>query len=254
MNEHDHRQWEDDIAAYALGALDESETARLELHLAGCQSCRADLRWLTPAVDVLPASVEQVEPPPALRGRIMDAVAGEPGRGSRQAGARARVDAGPRAESERGPSRAGSPTRWRRRIASLRPALAGAAAVVALVGGLAAGYALRGDEDAPTATTLPARVLAPGGGATASLVHHGASWTLDVRDMPAPRDGAVYQVWLRHDRRMVPSVLFVPSRDRRATVSLPPGVAKADEVLVTRERSGGSRAPTSEPMLAAETS
>ncbi|HYI98811.1 MAG TPA: anti-sigma factor [Thermoleophilaceae bacterium] len=249
MNEHDHRQWEDDIAAYALGALDESETARIELHLADCQSCRADLRWLAPAVDVLPASVEQLAPPPELRRRIVDAVAGEDGPMARPARDRA---------PSLGASRAGRRSRRSssRRIASLRPALAGAAAVVALAAGLAAGYALRGEDDAPTAatTTLPANVLAPGGTATASLLHHGDSWTLNVRDMPAPPGGAVYQVWLRHDRRMVPSVLFVPSRDRRATVALPARVAEADEVLVTREPRGGSRAPTSDPMLAAETS
>lgn len=243
MSEHDHRQWEDDIAAHALGALDESEQARLALHLADCQSCRADLRWVARAVDVLPASVEQLEPPPALRGRILDEVAGEP-----------KVA---RADGEKRTARPPSP-RERRRLwqaPSLRPALAGAAAVVALVAGLAAGYALRGDDGAATvATTTPARVLAPGSTATASLVHHGDSWTLDVRDMPAPPRGAVYQVWLRHDERMVPSILFVPSRDRRARVALPARVAKADEVLVTREPPGGSKAPTSGPMLAAEIS
>jgi RNA polymerase sigma-70 factor (ECF subfamily) len=238
--EHDHRQWEDDIAAYALGALDESETARLELHLAGCQPCRADLRWLAPAVDVLPASVEQVAPPPDLRGRIVAAVAGDRDH-----------------EGFLTPSRPQPSGRWSlRRLASPRLALAGAAAIVALVAGLAGGYALRGDDDGPSsaATTFPARVLAPGSTATASLLRSGDSWTLDVRDMPAPPDGAVYQVWLRHDRRMVPSVLFVPSRDRHARVVLPARVSQADEVLVTREPSGGSSAPTSGPMLAAETS
>lgn len=248
MSEHDHSRWEDDLAAYALGGLDGPETARLELHLAGCQRCRADLRWLAPAVDVLPASVEQIAPPPRLRGRIVDAIASE---------------SGPAPAGERGRStsaaRSGSPSQRRRswRVASLRPAaLAGAAAVVALVAGLAAGYALRDDDPAPASatTTLPARVIAPGSTATASLLRRGDSWTLDVRDMPAPPDGAVYQVWLRHDRRMLPSVLFVPSRDRHARVALPARVSEADEVLVTREPSGGSSAPTSGPMLAAETS
>lgn len=232
MSAHDRRQWEDDLAAYALGALDDVETARLESHLAECQSCRAELRWLAPAVDVLPASVEQLAPPPRLRARITNTVASE-------------RSAAPRlARSQR--------SFWQR--ASLRPALAGTAAVLALMAGLAAGYTLRGEDESPTTATLPAQVTAPGSQTTASLLHQGDSWTLDVRDMPAPSDGDVYQVWLRHDKRLVPSVLFVPSRDHRAKVALPPRVSDADEVLVTREPSGGSRAPTSSPMLAAEIS
>ena len=67
--------------------------------------------------------------------------------------------------------------------------------------------------------------------------------------MPPPRDGDVYQVWIRHGERIDPSVLFVPSRDARASVALPASMATADEMMVTREPSGGSSEPTSAPML-----
>ena len=45
----------DDLAAYALGALDEREAGAIEDHLDGCERCRERLRWLAPAVDLLPA-------------------------------------------------------------------------------------------------------------------------------------------------------------------------------------------------------
>ncbi len=57
----------DDLAAYALGALDPGEAAALERHLAGCPACSERLLWLRPAVDLVPASVRQVEPPASLR-------------------------------------------------------------------------------------------------------------------------------------------------------------------------------------------
>ena len=54
----------DDLAAYALGALTDREAVEIENHLAGCEACSERLRWLQPAVDLVPASVHQLEPPP----------------------------------------------------------------------------------------------------------------------------------------------------------------------------------------------
>jgi anti-sigma factor RsiW len=70
----EHREFSESLAAYALGALPEDESARIREHLAGCHECRAELEWLRAAVDTLPASVPQVEAPPELRSRVMDAV------------------------------------------------------------------------------------------------------------------------------------------------------------------------------------
>ena len=133
----------------------------------------------------------------------------------------------------------------------MRPAFSAAAAVVALAFGLAGGYALRGAGEPPsvTATTIPIEPAMPAIRADAALVRDGDRWTLDVSDMPPPRDGDVYQVWIRHGERIDPSVLFVPSRDARASVALPASMATADEMMVTREPSGGSSEPTSAPML-----
>ena len=61
--EHEHRG--DELAAYLLDALEPGEAAELERHLAGCEECRAELEWLRPAVQLLPESVERVEPSPS---------------------------------------------------------------------------------------------------------------------------------------------------------------------------------------------
>ena len=71
MNERDHQAYREDAGAYLLGALTDSERQVFERHLATCAECREDVEWLRPGADVLPRSVEPVEPPPSLRAALM---------------------------------------------------------------------------------------------------------------------------------------------------------------------------------------
>jgi anti-sigma-K factor RskA len=232
MSTVDHERWDDDLAAYALGALEADELSAFEAHLAGCAGCQTELRWLQPALDVLPASVQQLEPPPELRRRILGAIDGE--------------TATPHRARERRPAF--------RRLASLRPVASAAAVAVALLAGLAGGYAIRGDDADPGRTavaTTPISAAATGTPVRAELVRKGDSWTLEVDDLPDPGRGGVYQVWLAHDERIEPSVLFVPSHGAKADVALPRTVAGADQIMVTREPHGGSTEPTSKTLLQA---
>jgi hypothetical protein len=240
VSTHEHDPyWEDERAVYLLGALDEAESALFEAHLADCDRCRAELRWLQPAVDVLPAAVEQMEPPAGLRDRILGAVEAD-----------TLHPAVPRTELR--PARQRQPF-WSR--VARRPAFAGLATVVALAAGLAGGYALGGDSDGGSpetvATTVPIEATTPAIRATGDLVHHDDTWTLDVSDLPDLRPGDVYQVWMRSGKQLQPSVLFVPSGDGTAKIVLPEQTGAADEMLVTREPSGGSQEPTSAPLVSA---
>ena len=57
---------------------------------------------------------------------------------------------------------------------------------------------------------------------------------------------------MQRDGTLQPSSLFVPRRDRTADAAVPGPLDDADAVLVTREPRGGSRQPTSAPLLQAD--
>jgi len=62
-----------EVGAYALDALDESERAAFEQHLAGCRSCQRELAEFTETTARLGA-LSDVPPPAELRGRLLDEI------------------------------------------------------------------------------------------------------------------------------------------------------------------------------------
>lgn len=71
-----------DVAAYALGVLDDRDTALFEEHLAGCWSCAGELESLLPVVDLLSdvdpddlVTTERVTEDPHLLDRMLATVA-----------------------------------------------------------------------------------------------------------------------------------------------------------------------------------
>jgi anti-sigma-K factor RskA len=64
-------------ASFVLGALDEVEMAAVRDHLASCADPHAEVAELAGMLPVLDAGVRLVEPPPALKGRIMAAAAAD---------------------------------------------------------------------------------------------------------------------------------------------------------------------------------
>ena len=228
-----HERYRDDLAAYALGALEEPEAIELQGHLRDCEACRAQLRWLQTAVDLLPRSVEQLEPPARLRRRLAATVRAEARKGSR-AGV---VAAEPRRLREWGA------LLW-------RPATAVAAGVL-IVAGAAAGYLLHDPGESTSVVTArplpsaPARVAG-------TLERQDGSAILTMSHLPALPPNDVYETWVQRDGTLQPSSLFVPRRDRTADAAVPGPLDNADAVLVTREPRGGSQQPTSPPLLRAD--
>lgn len=221
MTAEDHNARQQELAAYALGALDPGEARAVEAHLADCERCRAELRWLEPAVDLLGESVEQVSPPASLRDELMAITKTEAGgaTGGRRRGWRA----------------------W-----ALRPVTALAVAAIAVAG--IAGYALRGgdgDEGGPQVATVPFRSAPAAMGAVAVLDRHGDSGTLRVSNMPAvEEEHGVYQVWIQHGDAVRASSAFRPDADGEATATIPAGLEGADAVMVTEEPERGRTKPT----------
>lgn len=224
MNERDHEERRDELAAYLLGALEPGEVAGLEQHLAGCEECRVELEWLRPAAQMLPESVQRLEPPAQLRAQIM-----------------AEVDA------NAGKKRPGVFFGFRARTLSLRPAV-GLAGLALLVAGVA-GYAIHDDSNGggSSATTVAAGHPP---GVTAKMVREGNSGTLRLANVHQLPSDKVLQAWVQRGKRIESAkTLFVPNRDGTATAVID-DMQGVNTVMVTAEPRGGSSYPTSKPIVA----
>lgn len=234
----DHQELRDSLAAYALGALPDDENAALESHLDDCAACRTELRWLEPAIDLLPASVEQRRPPARLKRELMAQVERE-------------------AAAEAAASGAGSRSSLVARVLGplgRRPAIALATVVLVLAGVATALIATQGSGGgaADPATTIQARNLGGNGelSATLAVTDPADGGTLRV-DAISPVDrGHVYQLWVERDGAYEPSGLFVPRADGSAEAAVTQSLDGADAVLMTEEPRGGSQQPTSEAFAA----
>lgn len=224
----EHERWQAELSAYVLGALDPAEAAECERHLAACDRCRAEARWLGPAVDRLPQGVPLLEPPAHLRERLMAEVRED---------ARAHSAARPR------PARG----RWLggAKPMAMRP-LAGLAAVL-LVCAAVAGYLIgNGGSGGEHATTI---VAGHPPGVTAAVVRRGDSATLNLANVHRLPPRRVLEAWVRRDGNVEPvRALFAPDRDGRAQTTIG-DMRGVETVMVTAEPAGGSDSPTSAPIV-----
>ena len=70
--------------------------------------------------------------------------------------------------------------------------------------------------------------------------------------MPKPVPGKVYEVWLKRSGKPQPTdALFTVSSAGTATVGVPGSLNGVKAVMVTAEPDGGSRVPTSAPVIVA---
>ncbi len=70
-----HEQFAEDLALYALNALEGEDRANLEKHLATCSACRLELEQLRGDGAMLALSTMGPKPPQRARQRLLDAVA-----------------------------------------------------------------------------------------------------------------------------------------------------------------------------------
>jgi hypothetical protein len=167
------RDWRGDLAALALGRLDDDARVALQAHLDGCAACRAELAELRAVAHALPladgervtaAATASTEPPADLAERVLDVLAYE------------------RSERRR---------RLRRRIGVVVGTAA--AAVAAGIGLLVVGASL--DSSSGESREIAFSVAPPQVEATAELqeADYGTEVTLAISGLD---DGEWYWLWL----------------------------------------------------------
>lgn len=72
------QHFNNDLPAYALGALDKEETLRIEEHLANCLACRSELQAFLQVTELLPLATNLHEPTAGLEQRILAQVMVQP--------------------------------------------------------------------------------------------------------------------------------------------------------------------------------
>jgi anti-sigma-K factor RskA len=240
--------------AYAAAALPPDERARFEAHLAECDDCAQEIRELLETTTLLGVAAATAAPP-QLRERVMAEVAR-----TRQLPPLVPplVPTRPAAGPSRRPARREGRARWERRIR--RWALTTAACLAVVVIGLGA-FAFQLYREAEQSRQLANRVAAvltapdvrsvtaTSDGSTATVVvsRQRSEMVFLARGLPGAPGRHEYQLWMIGPSGPRSAGLLGPSG--RVPPLILRGPADANALGVTVEPTGGSRRPTTDPVL-----
>lgn len=258
QQQRDHREYEEAIAAAALGNLEPEERELLWAHLVVCESCRASLgSWLS-VVDALPTVVEEREPSPALRERLL-AQATDSARFRSPRAQPAKADGRPSLgpvrlstdhadadQGHRGGGR-GFPAKWIAAVAAML--------IIGLIGGVVADRTMLDEDDddntkggRSVALNYPGDISAED--ASLNYLPDQGLLYFQSHDLPAPPDGEVYQVWLIAEGSDPSPVGVVDQDTGEFATTL--DTDRFDTFAITVEPSPlGSPGPTSDPVVVA---
>lgn len=237
---------------YALDALDQgAEYKRFTRHLRRCPACAQEVRGFRNVAAAL-AFAAAAEPPPELRGRVMEAV----GR------TRQLPPVIPRRRS-RSWFLWTPPSSWLPRLAAATAAIAIASVIVlgiALAGARqqlnsarAQSQAIAAVLGAPDVRTVTGPVTT-GGMATVLLSAGKRELVVSTSGLAALPAGKAYQLWLIGPSSTQPAAvrsagLLPPAMTRLTTPVLASGLVAGDKLGLTVEPAGGSSQPTTTPIL-----
>ncbi|OYD69021.1 anti-sigma factor [Rhodococcus sp. OK302] len=225
---------------YAIDALDPDERRAVDVLLAGTDAAtRAEFESqvrLTAETMAELSTVDALEPPPALRNRILDTVALTP---------QTPEQAPPVSLAER-----------RKRRSPWVMVLAAAAAAVIVVGGIGIGFQV--SDNTPSPNTASEIMAAPDvhsttldvpGGGTATTVYSPSedAAVLTMNNVTPPSPDTVYQMWLVEDDTMTPAGTMSPSDVKPTTQVVLDGIGSNTKLAFTVEPPGGSPQPTGQP-------
>jgi Anti-sigma-K factor rskA, C-terminal/Anti-sigma-K factor RskA, N-terminal domain len=224
--------------AYALDALTGSELDRFERHLPHCPACGSEVRDFRETAARLAVAVAATPPAP-FRPRVLRAVSA-----TRQDPPLIR-------------GRAGRPpvVRW------LAVAVAAAAVVAAVTLGIVQSVTQHQLNRAQAQIHSAAAVLAApdarltvrattaGGTATVVSSRSRHAMIITTAGLPALGGGRVYEVWFMAPGRIREAGLLPQPTAGRTSPLLATGLAAGDRIGVTVEPAGGTRQPTTTPIL-----
>jgi anti-sigma-K factor RskA len=273
--------------AYALDALEGDEKARFEAYLLTSEETRAEVASLSDTAVLIGFSTAPVAPPADLRARLMAQIAVTPQRAPLAAtrptrptlsavpAVTAPQHSSPQQDSSTEAIRTASlgtssraatkaAARWAGAHWYTRPAsilVAAAAAVALFVGGNILGLSA-GNQSQQQAAAISAIVSASDyqqakadvtGGGTATFV-----WSVGLKQsavvidkLPKLADGKTYQLWYIDKGSNATSAGIFNAASSGTTVSVLSGAMAAGDTLgITVEPSGGSKTPTTAPIVA----
>jgi anti-sigma-K factor RskA len=242
----------DEVAVYALGALPADAARRIRRHLTSCERCAQEYALLRPAAEAVGFSAETATdarecPSTLLKPRIM-----------------AKVRASVPVQTSPANRRQWSWPAYLVAAASLAIAILTAIWNVAVTGQLhqAQVEAARQSERSRTLAASLAderAMLSDVVGADArryvqgndEVVARGERLYVAMRKLPEPPRGRVYQAWTlsKGSKTMVPGSTFVPDAHGVAVIALAPDARSTAAVAISVEPEGGSKHPTSKPIM-----
>jgi len=236
MTERTHEELRSLVAAYVLGAVPSEEVGLVRNHILTCDECMAEADEHASAMDSLALAVEPIAVPAGFADRVMAQIA-------------------PPAEAQTA-SAATSRRNWLGDwVRSRGLALAGGMAALVLLGVLGASWIqtrqdLNRTEDVLSALILGDAIELRGeGGAAAELVPTNEGAVMAAAGLPEAPGSHVYQLWYMRDGEPV-SVGTFQTRDGVVVMEVTESFDGYEDAAVTVEPRGGSRQPTSDPVLA----
>jgi anti-sigma-K factor RskA len=241
--------------AYAVGALTGHEKTEFEALMSESEQLRAEVTELMDTAVELGMSVAPVDPPAAMRARVLASVADIP-------------QLTPLVEGRREATRPEAPadlevrSRWTTPLARLA---AVAAAIVLIVGlGFTVRAGIQAQNDMVTASQINDIQAAAdyqresveiAGGGTATLVWSVALGrsALIVDGLAALPAGSTYELWYIDADGATPAGTFDVGDGGRRSVVLAGEMAAGHTIGVTIEPSGGSDIPSTDPVIVVET-
>ncbi|MEJ3404734.1 anti-sigma factor [Rathayibacter sp. YIM 133350] len=273
MNGHNSEELRALAAAGALDALTEEERARLDAARATDADLAAEAAAFEVVATQLALSVPSVEPPASMRDALMARIAvtaqadASPAAASaaaqpRNADAAPKSSAAPAAPGGAGPVETAARRRWGTRVGAAVAAVAAAAGL--FFAGIAVGGAIGGGNESTVASALTEINAAPDtqhrtqrldDGRTASVVwsdelERGA---LLVDELPSLASDQTYEAWVITDAGAQPAGTFESVANGVTVHLISGGMPEGASIGVTVEPSGGSKAPTSDPIIAIST-